>query len=73
MIQRFGFHSEFSILKVISDLSQELVNVGRCESYRLVYKIITLVLVLLVVTASVKRAFSVMNIVKTSLRNKMRK
>ena len=37
----------------------------------LVYKLLTLALVLSVATASVERSFSAMKIVKTSLRNKM--
>ncbi|CAN6557123.1 unnamed protein product [Malus baccata var. baccata] len=64
-------HSEFSSLRGISDLAKELVKTGRCESYMLVYKLLTLALVLPVATASVERAFSAMKIVKTPLRNKM--
>ncbi|CAN6583547.1 unnamed protein product [Malus baccata var. baccata] len=64
-------HSEFSSLRGISDLAKELVKTGRCESYMLVYKLLTLALVLPVATASVEKAFSAMKIVKTPLRNKM--
>ncbi|CAN6562307.1 unnamed protein product [Malus baccata var. baccata] len=64
-------HSEFSSLRGISDLAQELVKTGRCESYMLVYKLLTLALVLAIATASVERAFSAMKIMKTPLRNKI--
>ncbi|CAN6551227.1 unnamed protein product [Malus baccata var. baccata] len=70
-IQDMKMHSEFSSLRGISDLAKELVKTGRCESYMLVYKLLTLALVLSVATASVERAFSAMEIVKTPLRNKM--
>ncbi|XP_070669478.1 uncharacterized protein [Malus domestica] len=70
-IHDMKMHSEFSSLRGISDLAQELVKTGRCESYMLVYKLLTLALVLPVATASVERAFSAMKIVKTPLRNKM--
>jgi hAT family C-terminal dimerisation region len=39
--------------------------------YPLVYKLLTLALILLVTTASVERAFSAMNVVKEASRNKM--
>ncbi|CAN6579140.1 unnamed protein product [Malus baccata var. baccata] len=64
-------HSEFLSLRIIKDLAKELVKTGRCESYKLVYKLLTLILVLPAATASVERAFSAMKIVKTPLRNKM--
>ncbi|CAN6678114.1 unnamed protein product [Malus baccata var. baccata] len=64
-------HSEFSSLRGIGDLSKELVQTGRCASYMLVYKLLTLALVLSVATTLVDRAFSAMKIVKTPLRNKM--
>ena len=47
------------------------MKTGRYESYMLVYKLLTLALVLPIATASVERAFSAMKIVKTPLRNKM--
>ncbi|XP_068319545.1 uncharacterized protein [Pyrus communis] len=48
-------HSEFSSLRGIGDLAKELVKTGRCASYMLVYKLLTLALVLPVATASVER------------------
>ncbi|CAN6712984.1 unnamed protein product [Malus baccata var. baccata] len=72
LIDRFNeMHSEFSSLRIIKDLAKELVKTRRCENYKLVYKLLTLILVLPVATASVERAFSAMKIVKTPLRNKM--
>ncbi|CAN6719472.1 unnamed protein product [Malus baccata var. baccata] len=69
-IHDMKMHSEFSSLR-IGDLAKELVKTGRCASYILVYKLLTLALVLPVATAFVERAFSTMKIVKTPLRNKM--
>ncbi|CAN6726017.1 unnamed protein product [Malus baccata var. baccata] len=70
-IHDMKMHSEFSSLRGIDDLAKELVKTGRCASYMLVYKLLTLTLVLPVVTASVEKAFSAMKIVKTLLRNKI--
>ncbi|CAN6726076.1 unnamed protein product [Malus baccata var. baccata] len=70
-IHDMKMHSEFSSLRGIGDLAKELVKTGRCASYMLVYKLLTLALVLPVATASVEKAFSAMKIVKTPLRNKM--
>ncbi|KAM1048161.1 hypothetical protein ACFX1X_027658 [Malus domestica] len=70
-IHDMKMHSEFSSLRGIGDLAKELVKTGRCASYILVYKLLTLALVLPVATASVERAFSAMKIVKTPLRNKI--
>ncbi|CAL8152879.1 unnamed protein product [Prunus armeniaca] len=61
----------FSSLKGITDLAEKLVNTGRSRIYNYVYLLLTLALVLPVATASVERAFSAMNIVKTPLRNKI--
>ena len=62
---------EFKKLKSLSELSQWLVRTGNSEHYKLVYRIVRLVLTLLVSTATTKRAFSAMKVVKTNLRNKM--
>jgi hypothetical protein len=40
--------------------------------YLMIYSLVTLSLILLVATSIVERAFSVMNIVKNRLRNRMR-
>ena len=41
------------------------------EHYKLVYRIVRLVLTLLVSTATIERAFSAMKVIKTNIRNKM--
>ncbi|XP_065626089.1 serine/threonine-protein kinase PBL34-like [Quercus suber] len=62
---------EFKELKSLSELSQWLVRTRNSEHYKLVYRIVRLVLTLPVSTATTERAFSVMKVVKTNLRNKM--
>ncbi|KAM2558214.1 hypothetical protein TB2_015234 [Malus domestica] len=63
--------SDFSQLEVIGDLAKKMVETRMHQVFNYVYLLITLSLVLPVATASVERAFSVMNIVKGPLRNKM--
>jgi hypothetical protein len=48
-----------------------LVSTKRHKQYYVVYKLLKLVLILLVATASVERVFSTMNYVKNKQRNKM--
>ena len=48
-----------------------MIQVGIHNYFNLVYRLLELVLVLLVATASVERVFSAMNLVKSYLRNKM--
>ena len=62
---------EFKKLKSLSELSQWLVRIGNSKHYKLVYKIVRLVLTIPVSTATTERAFSIMKVVKTNLRNKM--
>nr|XP_023899115.1 uncharacterized protein LOC112010965 [Quercus suber] len=62
---------EFKKLKSLYELSQWLVKTGNSEYYKLVYRLVRLVLTLPVSTATTEQAFSVMKIVKTNLRNKM--
>ena len=62
---------EFKELKSLSELSQWLVTTRNSERYKLVYRIVRLVLTLPVSTATIERAFSAMKVVKTNLRNKM--
>lgn len=59
----------FHGLKDMGELSVKLFETKKHESYRLVYLLIKLVLILPVATATVERAFSVMSIVKNRLRN----
>ncbi|XP_030945714.1 uncharacterized protein LOC115970193 [Quercus lobata] len=62
---------EFKKLKSLSELSQWLVRTGNSNHYKLVYRMVILVLTLSVSTATTERAFSAMKLVKTELRNKM--
>jgi hypothetical protein len=48
-----------------------MVKTGMHNSYKLVYRLVELTLILPVVTTSVERIFSAMSIIKTNLRNKM--
>ena len=59
------------IVKSVNDLSQEMVQSGRNVAYALVYRLLCLVLLLPVSTATVERSFSAMKIVKERLRNRM--
>ncbi|XBJ27947.1 hypothetical protein VPH35_005133 [Triticum aestivum] len=61
----------FSKLKSLCELSVLMVERRKNEQYYIVYKLLKLVLILPVVTASVERVFSSMKYVKNSLRNKM--
>ena len=64
-------HSDFKKLSSVSELYQWLVKTQKSLFYPYVYKVITLLLTLLVSTATRERAFSAMNIVKNMLCNKM--
>ena len=48
-----------------------MVEMKKNVSYPLVYSLVTLALILPVATATVKRAFSAMNIIKNQLRNRI--
>ena len=48
-----------------------MVRTRKSEYYPLIYRVVKLVLTLPVSTATTKRAFSAMNVIKTDLRNKM--
>lgn len=61
---------EFQDLKDIGILSHKMVHANKHVAYHLVYKVITLALLLRVAT-SVVRSFSAMKLVKNSLRNRM--
>ena len=62
---------EFLACDSLSVLAIKFVQTGHNLIFPLVYRLITLALTLPVATASVERAFSAMNIIKTDLRNKM--
>ena len=59
--------SKFKKLKILSELCQWLVRIGNSEHYKLVYRMVRLVLTLPVSTVTTERAFSVMKVVKTNL------
>ena len=61
----------FSKVKSIVELSVLLVEANKHVLHSYVYKLLKLVLLLPVATASVERAFSVMNFIKNKLRNSM--
>ena len=61
----------FQGLENLVDLLVKLVETKRDKVYDMVYLLLKLVLILPVATASVERVLSVMNYVKTKLRNKM--
>lgn len=63
---------EFSTIQDLETLSKKMVASGKAKVYSMVYHLIELALVLPVATASVERAFSAMDILKTDLRNKLR-
>ncbi|KAL4290170.1 hypothetical protein GQ457_14G001000 [Hibiscus cannabinus] len=62
---------DFKSLETISALCQWLVKTRKSEIYPLVYRVVTLILTLPVSTATTERSFSVMNIIKNKLRNKI--
>ena len=62
---------EFKKLKSLSELSKWLVRTRNLKHYKLVYRIVRLVLTLLVSTATTKQTFSAIKVVKTNLQNKM--
>jgi hypothetical protein len=64
-------NEDFSKLQNIGALAKKMVEVGIHTVFHLVYRLIELILVLHVAIATVERAFSAMNIIKTDLRNKM--
>ena len=55
---------EFSAFKGIGQLVKKMVEMKKNISYLLVYSLVTLVLILLVATVTVKKAFSAINIIK---------
>ncbi|XP_016902101.2 uncharacterized protein LOC107991537 [Cucumis melo] len=63
--------SEFVELKNIGNLAVKMVVTKRDKVNPLVYRLLTLALILSVATATVERTFSAMNIVKTQLHNRM--
>jgi Na+-transporting methylmalonyl-CoA/oxaloacetate decarboxylase beta subunit len=65
-------NSDFLEVMKMDELSQKLVEKKKHIVYPLIYKLLSLALILPVATASVERAFSAMNVVKEASRNRMR-
>ncbi|XP_022891740.1 zinc finger MYM-type protein 1-like [Olea europaea var. sylvestris] len=61
----------FFNLNSISCVAQKLIETRSSYYFPLVYRLLTLALILPVATASVERIFSAMNLIKSDLRNKM--
>lgn len=61
----------FANVRTLAELSVNLVETNKIGRYAAIYKLLKLVLVLPVATASVKKVFSVINYVKNELRNKI--
>ena len=64
---------EFSSFRGIGQLVEKTIEMKKNVSYPLVYSLVTLALILLVATVTVKRAFSAINIIKNRLRNQIGK
>jgi hypothetical protein len=64
-------HAAFASCKDVASLAMKMVETGKHLVFPLVYKLIELVLILPVSTASVERSFSAMKIIKSKLRNKI--
>ena len=58
------FIEEFSEFRGIGQFVEKMVEMKKNVSYPLVYSIVTLTLILLVATTTIKRVFSTMNIIK---------
>ena len=63
--------NQFFGLKNVGDLAQKIVETKKNDVYPLVYRLVTLALILPVATATVGTVFSTMNIIKNGLRNRM--
>jgi hypothetical protein len=55
----------------LGKVAEIMVKTNMHTSYKLIYRLIELILILPVATASVERIFSALNVIKTDLRNKM--
>ena len=64
-------NERFANLNTISELARFMVHTQKNLNFSLVYRLLKLVLVLPIATASVERCFSAMKIVKTILRNRI--
>lgn len=64
-------HNDFSGLKGISSLAENLIEIKRDRQHPLVYLFVNLALILPIATTFVERVFSLMNIVKNPHCNRM--
>jgi hypothetical protein len=64
-------NARFAQVATISELGKMMVDTSKLLSFPLVYRLLKLVLVFPIATASVERIFSVVKIVKTDLRNRI--
>ena len=64
-------HQDFQIMGTISELCKGLEISGKSKYYHLIDRLIRLVLTLPVSTATTKRAFLAMKLLKTRLHNRM--
>jgi hypothetical protein len=71
-IQDMRRDERFRGVKNVVELSVMLVQIKKSIKHDIVYKLLKLVLVLPVATATVERVFSSMNYVKNKLKNRMR-
>ena len=62
---------EISALKGIGQLAENMIEMKKDVSYPLLYSLVTLAFILPVATVTVERAFSIMNIIKNRLRNRI--
>ena len=70
-IQDMQSTKKFSAFRGIRQLVEKMVKMKKNVSYPLVYSLVILALILLVITATVERIFSTMNIIKNQLRNQI--
>ena len=64
-------HLDFQNMGIISELCKGLEISGKSKFYHLIDRLIHLMLTLPISTATTKRAFSIMKLLKTRLRNRM--
>ena len=67
-----GSNNQFYEIMEVSGLVKKLIQLKKYRVYLLVYLIVKPALLLLVATATVERVFSIMKIIKTQLRNRLR-
>jgi hAT family C-terminal dimerisation region len=65
-------HSNLKGLLSLADLTCGLVKTGKASIYPIIDRLLRLVITLPISTATTERAFSVMKLIKTRLRDKMR-